>query len=106
MSNLRFATAKEQRVALVTGGACGIGAARALRIAEEGRDIVIADIGDGNEVVRQVESLGQEGLFIHCDVSDEAAVHGVVAHTIEVFGQLDILVCCAGILGKEVPFAE
>ena len=65
MSNLRFAAPQERRIAIVTGGARGIGAACALRIAEEGRDIVIADIEDGNEVVRQVELLGQKGLFIN-----------------------------------------
>ena len=53
MSNLRFAAEKERRVALVTGGARGIGGATAVRIAAEGRDIVIADVlaeeggGDG-----------------------------------------------------------
>ena len=44
MPNLRFAAPKEQRVAIITGGARGIGGASAIRIAEEGRDIVIADI--------------------------------------------------------------
>lgn len=106
MSNLRFAARKERRVAVVTGGARGIGAASALRIAEEGRDIIIADVEGGSDVVKQIEALGQKALFINTDVSDEAAVHSMVARTVEVFGRLDILVCCAGILGKEIPFAE
>jgi 3-oxoacyl-[acyl-carrier protein] reductase len=106
MPNLRFAAVKERRVAIVTGGARGIGAASARRIAEEGRDIVIVDVEDGSEVIGQIESLGQKALFIATDVSDEAAVHGMVSRCIEVFGRLDILVCCAGILGQEIPFAQ
>lgn len=106
MPNLRFAAPKERRVAVVTGGAHGIGAASALRIAEEGRDIVIADVEDGSEVVKQIEALGQKALFINTNVADEAAVHNMVARTVEALGRLDILVCCAGILGKEVSFAE
>jgi NAD(P)-dependent dehydrogenase (short-subunit alcohol dehydrogenase family) len=107
MPNLRFAAPKERRVALVTGGARGIGRAAALRIAEEGRDIVIADLLDlGHEVVKEVEALGQRAIYIPTDVTDEAAVKNVVDQTIATFGRLDILVCCAGILGKEAPFLE
>jgi NAD(P)-dependent dehydrogenase (short-subunit alcohol dehydrogenase family) len=106
MPNLRFAASKERRVAVVTGGARGIGRASALRIAEEGRDIVIADLEDASEVMKQIEALGQKALYIKTDVSDEVAVKRMVASTLEAFGRLDILVCCAGILGKEVPFLE
>jgi 3-oxoacyl-[acyl-carrier protein] reductase len=107
MPNLRFAAPKERRVALVTGGARGIGRAAALRIAEEGRDIVIADlIDEGNNVVKEVEAMGQRASYIRTDVTDEAAVHSLVEQTVANFGRLDILVCCAGILGKEAPFLE
>lgn len=107
MPNLRFAAPKERRVALVTGGARGIGRAAALRVAEEGRDIVIADLLDlGHEVVKEVEALGQKAIFIPTDVTDEAAVKATVAQTMAHFGRLDILICCAGILGKEAPFLE
>lgn len=106
MSKLRFAAPKERRVALVTGGARGIGAASALRIAEEGRDVVLADVENAGEVVREIEALGQRALFFPTDVSDEAAVHALIAQTVAEFGRLDILVCCAGILGKEIPFLE
>jgi NAD(P)-dependent dehydrogenase (short-subunit alcohol dehydrogenase family) len=107
MPNLRFAAPKEHRVALVTGGARGIGRAAALRIAEEGRDIVIADLLDlGHEVVKEVEALGQRALYSQTDVTDEAAVGSLVEQTVNTFGRLDILVCCAGILGKEAPFLE
>jgi NAD(P)-dependent dehydrogenase (short-subunit alcohol dehydrogenase family) len=107
MPNLRFAAAKERRVAIVTGGARGIGRACALRIAEEGRDVVIADLLDlGNEVVKEVEALGQRALYIATDVTDEASVHSLVEQSVAAFGRLDILVCCAGILGLEAPFLE
>jgi NAD(P)-dependent dehydrogenase (short-subunit alcohol dehydrogenase family) len=106
MPNLRFAAPKERRVALITGGARGIGGASALRIAEEGRDVVIADIIDGSEVVQQIEALGQKAIYIKVDTSDEKSVQDMVAQTVETFGRLDILVCCAGILGKEKPFLE
>ena len=106
MPNLRFAAPKERRVALVTGGANGIGRASALRIAEEGRDVVIIDMADGGPAVEAIEALGQRALYIQTDVSDESAVQAAVARTVETFGRLDILVCCAGILGKELPFHE
>ena len=108
MPNLRFAAPKERRVALITGGARGLGRASALRIAEEGRDIVIADLLDeqGQATVQEIEALGQKALYLRTDVTDEAAVHELVAQTINHFGRLDILVCCAGILGWEKPFLE
>ena len=107
MPNLRFAAPKEERVAIITGGARGLGRACALRIAEEGRNIVIADVLDaGQEVVKEIEKMGRRARFIHTDVTDEAAVRAMVEETVSVFGRLDILVCCAGILGLEAPFLE
>jgi NAD(P)-dependent dehydrogenase (short-subunit alcohol dehydrogenase family) len=108
MPNLRFAAPVERRVALVTGGARGIGRASALRMAEEGRDIVIVDLQDehGKSAVAEIEAMGQRALYIPTDVTDEAAVHATVEQTVATFGRLDILVCCAGILGKEATFLE
>lgn len=107
MPHLRFAAPKEERVAIVTGGARGLGRACALRIAEEGRDVVIADVLDqGHDVVQELEALGRRGLYLPTDVTDEAAVRRTVAQTVGRFGRLDILVCCAGILGLEAPFLE
>jgi len=108
MPNLRFAAPVERRVAIVTGGARGIGRASALRMAEAGRDIVIADLQDeyGASAVAEIEALGQKALYLRTDVTDEAAVHAMVAQTVDTFGRLDILVCCAGILGLEAPFLE
>lgn len=108
MPNLRFAAPKERRVAIVTGGARGLGRATALRLAEEGRDIVIADQleVEGQETVFLIEAAGQRARFKQTDVADEAAVHHLVSDTVAAFGRLDILVCCAGVLGIEAPFLE
>ena len=108
MPHLRFAAPSERRAALVTGGARGIGAAAAVRLAEAGRDIVIADLlaSESADTVGQIEALGQAALFVATDVRDQAAVRAAVAATMERFGRLDILVCCAGVLGAEKPFLE
>ena len=95
-------------MAVVTGGARGIGRACALRIAEEGRDVVVADVLDdlGPGVVKEIEAMGQKAIYVRTDVSNESAVRALMATTMETFKRLDILVCCAGIFGKEVPFLE
>ena len=108
MPDLRFAAPKERRTAIITGGAWGLGRACALRIAEEGRDIVIADLleDEAAETVKAVEALDQQALFVRTDMADETAVQTMVTKAVEVLGRLDILVCCAGILGIEAPFHE
>jgi NAD(P)-dependent dehydrogenase (short-subunit alcohol dehydrogenase family) len=89
----------EGRVALVTGGASGIGKATAARIAEEGGSVVIADIQDdaGAAVVSEIEKAGGAAAFVHLDVTDEQGWTDAVAATLDKFGGLDILVNNAGI---------
>ncbi|MCE2449506.1 MAG: SDR family NAD(P)-dependent oxidoreductase [Candidatus Latescibacteria bacterium] len=108
MAHLRFAAPVEQRVALITGGARGIGGATALRLAEAGRHIVIVDVlaEPAQERVQEIEAMGQQALFVETDVTDEGQIHEAVAQTMTAFGRLDILVCSAGILGWEKPFFE
>ena len=108
MPNLRFAAPTERRVAIITGGARGIGGATAVRLAEAGRDIVIADVLEtpARETMTKIEALGQRAIFIHTDVSNDAAVQAMVAQTLRTLGRLDILVCCAGIFGKETPYLD
>jgi 3-oxoacyl-[acyl-carrier protein] reductase len=107
MPNLRFAAPNEERVAIITGGARGLGRACALRLAEAGRHIVIADVLEiAADVVQEVEAMGRRGLFVYTDVTDEAAVHRMVEQTVATLGRVDMLVCCAGILGLEAPFLE
>ncbi|MGP6172461.1 SDR family NAD(P)-dependent oxidoreductase [Microbacterium sp. A196] len=87
------------RVALVTGGASGIGKATALRIASEGGTVVIADVQDdlGAQVVSEIEKDGGKALFIHLDVTSEEGWADAVAKTVDAFGGLNILVNNAGI---------
>jgi len=107
MPNLRFAAPVERRAAVVTGGANGIGRACALRLAEAGRDVMIADLSpEGEAAAHAVSALGQRGLFRLTDMTDEAAVRALMDEAAAVFGRLDILVCCAGVLGREQPFLE
>ena len=82
------------RVAIVTGGAKGIGAHYARALAAEGARLMIADIADGKEVAQSLarEHGANSVASAITDVSDEAAVKALVAETMERFGQIDILV--------------
>jgi NAD(P)-dependent dehydrogenase (short-subunit alcohol dehydrogenase family) len=95
------------RVAIVTGGAMGIGRAYALGLAEEGADIVIADIdlGSAKEVAAEVETLGRRALAVKADVTKKEEVEQLVEKTVSVFGRIDILVNNAGI-AQFVPTEE
>src|SRR5207302_906337 len=102
------------RMALVTGGASGIGRACCLRFAEEGADVVVADYnGDGaRETARMVEGLGRKAFALQVDVTDEEAVDAAVAAGAQQLGGLDACVAAAGILcagaypGPETAFLD
>tara|TARA_B100000519_G_C14258698_1_gene446457 strand:+ start:3338 stop:4108 length:771 start_codon:yes stop_codon:yes gene_type:complete len=81
------------KVAIVTGGAQGIGAATAIRLAEEGADVVIFDILDkGKDVAAKVESLGVRSLFMRVDLTQEVEVCNAIAKVVDTFGAIDVLV--------------
>lgn len=89
------------KVAIVTGGASGIGEATARLFAEHGaRAVVIADIHDekGRTVAESIGS--QRCSYVHCDVSDEEQVKSMVDWTVQKYGQLDIMFSNAGAIGK------
>lgn len=95
---------QETRVAIVTGGTRGIGRAAALRLARAGRDVVIADVSDGGDVIAKIQGLGRRSFYAPTDVTRTEAVGAMVERTLATFGRVDILVNCAGILGREGPF--
>jgi len=84
----------EGRTALVTGGARGIGAATAERLAAEGAHVVVADF-DEAAATETAERIG--GRAVRCDVTSRADVEAAVAAAVE-SGRLDVLVTCAGII--------
>jgi 3-hydroxybutyrate dehydrogenase len=89
----------EDKVALVTGAASGIGRAIALRYAAEGARVVVADLqrDPAQAVVDEIRGAGSNGMAVAMDVTDEAAVaHGVQA-TVKAYGRIDVLVSNAGI---------
>ena len=95
------------KVALVTGGARGLGRAYVLHLAQLGADVVVNDVDldaaraydealTAATVDGEVEALGRRALAIEADVSDKAAVDAMLQQTIDEFGRLDILVNNAG----------
>jgi NAD(P)-dependent dehydrogenase (short-subunit alcohol dehydrogenase family) len=89
----------EGKVAVVTGGASGIGRGCALRFAEEGADLVIADLDARRaaEVARAVEKLGRRALVVQTDTSREEDCEALASATVRELGRVDVVVAAAGI---------
>ncbi len=89
----------EGKVAIVTGGASGMGKAVALGYADEGADVVIADLNQdaAQSVVDEIEAKGRRGLAVRFDVTDPEACKALVARTVDELGRLDLLYNNAGI---------
>ncbi len=91
------------KVALVTGGARGIGAATCVKMAREGASVVVADVldGEGEAVATSIGKEGGKARYVHLNVSSEAAWAAAVRGTLQAFGALHILVNNAGIASLE-----
>ncbi|NNV07211.1 SDR family NAD(P)-dependent oxidoreductase [Geobacillus sp. C56-T2] len=96
------------KVAIVTGGASGIGRATAIRFADEGAKVAVSDIDEtgGEETVRLIRERGGEAIFVKADVACANEVHDLVQATIASFGGLHILFNNAGIGHSEVRSTE
>jgi D-sorbitol dehydrogenase (acceptor) len=95
------------KIAIVTGGAQGMGRAISLRYAQEGASVVLADMNlQGVETVaEEIKGVGGKAIAVAVDVRDQNQVQGMVDAAVEHFGGLDILVNNAGV-GKIIPFLE
>lgn len=89
----------DNKVAIITGGAQGIGYAIARRYLEEGAKVVLADVDDakGPKAAEELSELGA-CLYVHCDVGERLDIHNLIAATLDAYGDIDILVNNAGIV--------
>ncbi len=90
----------QDKVAVVTGGAQGIGEAYSLGLAAEGAAVVIADVDEkaGNRLAKRIQEDGGRAMFLRTDVSRKGDAERLVAETVKKLGKIDVLVNNAGIL--------
>jgi sorbitol-6-phosphate 2-dehydrogenase len=94
----------EDRIAVVTGGAQGLGQALSIRLAQEGAHVLVADVNGASAKTTAAEIVAggdRKAIALKVDVTDEAQVEGMVARAVQEFGRLDIVVSNAGILIAE-----
>ncbi|MGW1763137.1 SDR family NAD(P)-dependent oxidoreductase [Streptomyces sp. NPDC002073] len=91
----------QNKVAIVTGGASGIGRATARLFAAEGAAVVIADLADATGTVREIEADGGRAVAVRADVSSEADCERIVNTAVETFGALHVLFNNAGIIRRQ-----
>jgi len=89
----------ENKVALITGAASGIGRAAAVLFAQEGAKVALLDVDgpQGDQVAGEIQSSGADAVFLRCDVSSSKEVEGAVSAALERFGEIGVLYNNAGI---------
>lgn len=90
----------EGKVALITGGSFGIGRATAIAFAQRGAKVVVVDVLENPEELKQIKESGADGLFLKCDVSKESEVSDMIDKAIRHFGKIDFAFNNAGIEGQ------
>ena len=103
----------EDKTAVVTGGARGIGRGIVEAFASEGADVAVVDVlpeREAEPVLAEVEGAGRRGVYVRADVAGEEGVRGMVGTVLEAFGRIDVLVNNAGVLSQslveEMPVEE
>ena len=95
------------KVSIITGAASGIGEACARLFAQQGAQVVLADVQHerGQTLAAELRSQGHSAGFVPCDVGRKADVQGLIDHVLQAFGRIDVLVSNAGIF-KAAPFLD
>ncbi|HUW90613.1 MAG TPA: SDR family NAD(P)-dependent oxidoreductase [Candidatus Nanopelagicaceae bacterium] len=100
----------KDKIVIVTGAGTGIGRAIAIRFAQEGATIVVADINEenSNEVAKEINKIGHQSLVIKTDVANEESVKNLVDKTLEKFSRIDIVISNAGVsrMAKFIDITE
>ena len=102
----------DNKVAVITGGASGIGKGTALAMARQGADLVIADVNDTRleQTRTEIAALGRRALAVHCDVSRDADVDRLAELALREFGRVDLLMNNAGVVLRgaleQIPLAD
>lgn len=96
------------KVALVTGGASGLGRVSAIALAKEGAKVVVSNImvNEGEATVQMITSTGAQAIFVRADVTKSGEVETMVRETIQAFGRLDFALNNAGIDGVRARTAD
>ncbi len=98
----------QDKVAIVTGGAKGLGKATSILLAREGARVTVVDIDDapGVEVEKEISGAGGSARYCHMDVTSEEDIRKVCSEVGETYGRIDILVNNAGVSGAPRPTHE
>ena len=97
------------KVALVTGGASGMGAEASIRLAREGAAVAIVGLSHdrrGDEVVREITDAGGQAIYVGADVSRDADCEAAAQATVDAFGRIDLCLAAAGILHAQYVSGE